>query len=507
MDSIRLEFDPPDYRRGEDFDRLGRAAAELLAHLFPPVQVSLKYTKQESAPRTAKGAAARAASVPAPGHVRTYRVPVPGESGWWRELTVVVSDAGRRFLGLDTGGTAGISSVAVAGKPKTVSPLTGHRVPRELEYAVRACEHVSHAWLAHLGGSVAPEIHAALAAQLPVLVVSYITAGALHGFAADSSRRSQRDTLARAVARVIEYLQALAGGRVEHEALSHGVVIAPPTRTEQPLNLGIYPDDFEELKRTPLLADGVRAALWISPAREPIGWLTTESLRRGKRRLAAASGPFGELGLLAEAARTLGGVGIGLSKNGSIVIFVKEQPLFIRRLGKWSGTLWRVVREVLGARYGEVGTTVFEAAVILSATGYGGVLGLVEALPEGVHDKDRVHLARHKAVRNGGPRASERGSAERPHPEWLFHALLPSDQVVNLGAPALAMVASIDGATLVSREGNLLAYGAIIPIRPSGSVGARSAVARELSYEGFIIKVSCDGPISLYEGGKKILEV
>ena len=37
MGSIRLEFDPPDYRPGEDFDLLGRTAAELLAHLFPPV--------------------------------------------------------------------------------------------------------------------------------------------------------------------------------------------------------------------------------------------------------------------------------------------------------------------------------------------------------------------------------------------------------------------------------------------------------------------------------------
>jgi hypothetical protein len=507
MGSIRLEFGPPDYQPGEDFDRSGRTAAELLADLFPAVQVSLKYTKQESAPRAAKGAVAQAASLPATSHVWTYRVPVPDESGWWRELTLVASDASRRFLGLDTGRTAGVSSVTAAGKPKTVSLLTGHRVPHELEYAVRTCEHLSHTWLDHLGGSVAPEVKAALAAQLPVWVVSYITAGALHGFAADSSRRSQRDTLAHAVARVVQYLQTLAGGHVEHEALSHGVVVAPPTRTEQPLNFGIYPDDFQELKRTPLLADGVRAALWISPARKPIGWLTTESLRRGKRSFAAASGPFGDLGFLAEAARTLGGVALGLRKDGSIVIFVKGRPLFVRRSGKWIGTLWRAVREVLGERYGEVGTTVFEAAVILSTTGYGGVLGLVEALPEGVHDKDRVRLARHKTGRNGGAQASERGSAEHLYPEWLFHALLPSDQVVRLGAPALAMVASIDGATLVSREGKLLTYGAIIPIRPTGSGGARSAVARELSYEGFVIKVSADGPISFYEGGKKIVEV
>jgi DNA integrity scanning protein DisA with diadenylate cyclase activity len=70
----------------------------------------------------------------------------------------------------------------------------------------------------------------------------------------------------------------------------------------------------------------------------------------------------------------------------------------------------------------------------------------------------------------------------------------------------LAMLASIDGATLINRKGRLLAYGAIISSRPRGSEGARSAAALELSNKGFVIKVSADGPIALYEGGKEIVE-
>jgi len=69
------------------------------------------------------------------------------------------------------------------------------------------------------------------------------------------------------------------------------------------------------------------------------------------------------------------------------------------------------------------------------------------------------------------------------------------------------VVLGIAWATLINRKGELLAYGAIISSRPRGSEGARSAAALELSNKGFVIKVSADGPIALYEGGREIVEV
>jgi hypothetical protein len=145
----------------------------------------------------------------------------------------------------------------------------------------------------------------------------------------------------------------------------------------------------------------------------------------------------------------------------------------------------------------------------------GGVLGLVENIPDGLHEKDRVDIARSRIEKSGMHRgrgkvpqessASEKG-IRVTYPEWLFHALLPSDKVISLGPSTLAMLASIDGATLINRKGELMAYGAIISSRPKGSEGARSAAALELSNKGFVIKVSADGPIALYEGGREIAE-
>jgi hypothetical protein len=116
-----------------------------------------------------------------------------------------------------------------------------------------------------------------------------------------------------------------------------------------------------------------------------------------------------------------------------------------------------------------------------------------------------MHKGKGKVSQGPSP-ASQKGIHDT-YPEWLFHALLYSDKVISLGPSTLAMLASIDGATLINRKGELLAYGAIISSRPRGSEGARSAAALELSNDGFVIKVSADGPIALYEGGREIVEV
>jgi hypothetical protein len=148
--------------------------------------------------------------------------------------------------------------------------------------------------------------------------------------------------------------------------------------------------------------------------------------------------------------------------------------------------------------------------------GQSGVLGLVENVPDGLHEKDRVDIARRRIGQFGmhkdrgkvleEPSPSSQKGIHDIYPEWLFHALLHSDKVISLGPLTLAMLASIDGATLINRKGRLLAYGAIISSRPRGSEGARSAAALELSNKGFVIKVSADGPIALYEGGREIVE-
>jgi predicted regulator of Ras-like GTPase activity (Roadblock/LC7/MglB family) len=92
-------------------------------------------------------------------------------------------------------------------------------------------------------------------------------------------------------------------------------------------------------------------------------------------------------------------------------------------------------------------------------------------------------------------------------PEWLFHRLLSTDSIASMSSRSLAQLAGIDGATIVSEDGNLLAYGAIVSSVQGRSEGARTAAARTLSEQGLVLRISEDGPIQLFEQGNSLLTV
>lgn len=66
---------------------------------------------------------------------------------------------------------------------------------------------------------------------------------------------------------------------------------------------------------------------------------------------------------------------------------------------------------------------------------------------------------------------------------------------------------SIDGATIVDADGNILAVGAIIKIEAGSTGGGRLAAARTLSKYGMSIKISNDGRIEGFRMDKLKLRV
>ena len=522
MSLVSIEFDPPGYTPAEQFDFLGLKAAEALAGLFPGVRVILRYKKAEEDPHIPGVTKVEHQLLHEPGIVGDSFEPVLGHRGWWRQLTLLMNEENRHFLGIGSDDLVPIISVPPLSPGHGWAPsgtkTFRRNMPLELKYALSISEDVARAWSMHVEPNALAETKTALATQLPLWIVSHIAADKCYGFGTCGSGQRKHDRLAQTVTETIAYLESLACSRVEHQELSHGVIIAPSSKTNKALKTGAYPDDFRRLKRTPLLVDGVHSALWISPGGDPIQWITAESLRKARKCPAIARNPFGPLSLLAVASKSLRGIALGLSPDGSIVIFAKGRPLFVRRSGTWRGMMWSTVRETIDKKYGEIGTVIFDAALLLATTGHGGVIGIVASPPDGLHEKDRVDIAREK-VYSFDPEllysltTDEYVVAQLPrelkgtHPEWLFHALLPDDQVTSLGCSMVATIAAIDGATVIDKNGKILAYGAVIPSHPCRSEGARSAAARELSEHGFVVKVSADGPITLYEGGMQLLEV
>jgi hypothetical protein len=298
------------------------------------------------------------------------------------------------------------------------------------------------------------------------------------------------------IAETVEYLIELSGARVESREVTHGVVIAD-VFTDRPRLRFDYPADLRAAKRGPLLFDGQRSLLLIDThghARFELQRHRLDALSPGAA-LGSLSAEFVESGsLVAEATRRLGGLGLFLRADRTIWVFVGGQPLLLRRSAHWTAfplELTAYIANLIGG--GSAAGIVVQAAYILSARGQGAILGIVggggDALDDIVSPKDRYDL------RDDFDRTAMR-------PETRLHHLIDAE---DLDEQTLARLAGLDGATIVDRDANLLAYGAIVASSDSQQEGARTAAAKTLSHTAdVVLMVSQDGDVTVFHGGDMV---
>jgi hypothetical protein len=101
-----------------------------------------------------------------------------------------------------------------------------------------------------------------------------------------------------------------------------------------------------------------------------------------------------------------------------------------------------------------------------------------------------------------------REDPDRPSRRHLLH-VLAGRSVTDLDSSVLAALATLDGATVCDRHGQLLAVGAILRHPPSEdeptgqpAEGARTTAAMAASRFGPVLKVSEDGLITCFDGGR-----
>jgi hypothetical protein len=88
-----------------------------------------------------------------------------------------------------------------------------------------------------------------------------------------------------------------------------------------------------------------------------------------------------------------------------------------------------------------------------------------------------------------------------------LHYLLRRQRVTELSQPVIETIARIDGSIVLDRDGNLLAFGAILRHSPvvvtpdEVAEGSRTAAAIAASQFGNVLKVSEDGRLSFYNSG------
>lgn len=94
-----------------------------------------------------------------------------------------------------------------------------------------------------------------------------------------------------------------------------------------------------------------------------------------------------------------------------------------------------------------------------------------------------------------------------------LHHLVAGQHLDDLDDTVLESLACVDGAVVFDATGRLLAFGAILRVSPEtlmaarATEGARTAAALTASYHGPVLKVSEDGFLTMYLGGRLVLEL
>lgn len=379
------------------------------------------------------------------------------------------------------------------------APASGTGFPPELgdlpAAALRALERMASASVA------ADQIQPSLARALNDVVVVEVLADRLMR-RLDVDDDLQADVVTGLVARTLDYTIELAATRIEGKPVTHGVVLCADLRGRRPLEPRLdYPGRLPTRKRTPLLFDGTESALAVTATGATLGEINRASVPlthdgRGLGDFDAALGINGAL--IAAASAAFSGVGVYVRADGSIWIFDEGKPLFIRRTTKWKSIALANFSERLVALSrvtSGVVDVVARAVLRASIQGTGALFAVAS------NDADLVDLIAPKDF------VPARGSATSTDTvDGDLHTLLHGPELVT--PSGLARLARLDGATVVSADGALVAYGAIVRSADSRGEGARTAAARTLSLRADLaVSVSQDGPVSVFHHGEVVLEL
>ena len=182
-------------------------------------------------------------------------------------------------------------------------------------------------------------------------------------------------------------------------------------------------------------------------------------------------------------------ISIVLNRLGEQLVFRDKKLIFSKRRGKWSYFPHeKYIRQMQPPQNRILRESIYESCLDVSFARTGGCLGVVrsgsiDAVAEIISPNDRLDTVL------TSPK-SKTIKAMVGSPFQLLDRRLRQELL------------ALDGATIISHEGEVLAVGAIISV-PSGSDGGgRRAAAIKASELGLGIKISEDGEITTFKGGR-----
>lgn len=192
------------------------------------------------------------------------------------------------------------------------------------------------------------------------------------------------------------------------------------------------------------------------------------------------------LGSIAEWSIVTGRVATTLNTQGEILLFKDGELRFARRAGKWTHVVHLNAVQIMNP-YGskKLRTEVYKSCLDVSFARTGGCIAIVA----------KENLAKVANYVNEIDKISG-GSSYKAN----LLSLSVNRCFDQIERPLRQELLALDGAIVLDYKGNILAAGAIVTV-PAGSAdgGGRLAAAVALSALGVAIKVSADGPISIFK--------
>lgn len=312
------------------------------------------------------------------------------------------------------------------------------------------------------------------------------------------------------VADAIEVLRVSSLSTYENRRISTGVLLfgslPDPCHVLPPRPSGAlrYSSALTSIKSFHRLCDGLHTVALVDQQGLLVELVNVEEWAR----------PFGDIALPVPSpsryqghsrATLCGGhICLVLSPNGEIKVFAQGVEVFNFLDGRWRLTdvlfKYSAWQQALGGT--KLAERLFTVALNLAENRRGGlfvVLDRAELAGELVTPCD---LLNHEPSSTGG---SGRSSKEQ------LHYLLRHSNLLELAPAILESVARIDGGIVLDREGNLLAFGAILRHRSdygeAFAEGGRTTAAIGASHFGSVLKVSEDGMVSFYQSGQCVWEI
>ena len=299
----------------------------------------------------------------------------------------------------------------------------------------------------------------------------------------------------------IEVLRFTSLTTYENHRVSTGVVLLGSEPRRRPAGAVPYTSELATIKSFHRLSDGLRTVFVVNPDGMLVDLVEVADFSRGhpSEKLPAPSSAAYE----AHARATLNGgnLCLVLTPNGEMKVWAEGAQQFNFLDGRWRLTeaceRYRQWEEAVGQAH--LARMLFTAALNLAEARRGGMFVVLEE--RGVA---RQFVSPADLVFDGEP---SHGTKDQ------IQYLLRGKRALDMAPAILETISRLDGAIVLDRDSNLLAFGAILrhdltlALETEIVEGSRTTAALESSRYGSVLKISEDGLVSFYSNRQKIWEI